>query len=77
MAESAKEASRVSNQLTEILKFVSEHKNTMHTVICMSRGVDVLAARSQGMFYVIPKLKGRLSPLLVTNIEKRETEILS
>lgn len=49
MAETAKEAFKVSNQVSEILRLVTDHTATLQTVQSMSHGVSTLTARSQGM----------------------------
>lgn len=49
MAESAKEAFKVINQVSEILTLVSDYTTTVGTVKALTRGVSVLAARSLGM----------------------------
>ena len=51
LAESAKEAFKVSNQISEVLKLVTDYTTTVETVQSISRGISALAARSQGMFY--------------------------
>ena len=49
MAETAKEAFKVSNQVSEILRLVTEHTVTLQMVQSISHGVNTLTARSQGM----------------------------
>lgn len=49
MAELAKEAFKVSNQVSEILRLVSDYTTTLETVKSLTRGVSALAARSLGM----------------------------
>ena len=51
LAETAKAALKVSNQISEVLKLVTDYTTTVETVQSISRGISVLAARSQGMFY--------------------------
>ena len=49
MAECAKEAFKVSNQISEILRLVTDHTSILQTVQSISHGVSTLTARSQGM----------------------------
>ena len=49
MAETAKEAFKVSNQVSEILRLVTDHTATLQMVQSISHGVSALTARSQGM----------------------------
>ena len=51
LAESAKEAFKVSCQISKVLKLVNDDTTTVETVHSISRGISALAARSQGMFY--------------------------
>ena len=50
MAESAKEAFKVSNQISEILRLITDHTAILQTVQSISHGVNTLTVRSQGMF---------------------------
>lgn len=74
MAESAKEALKVSTQVSEIIKLVSDHRTTVHAVHALSHGVGALAIRSQGIFHKIPTAR---RGHLIRSIEHREMEILS
>ena len=49
MAETAKEAFKVSNQVSEILRLATDHTATLQTAQSISHGVSTLTARSQGM----------------------------
>ena len=49
MAECAKEAFKVSNQISEILRLVTDHTAILQTIQSISHGVNTLTARSQGM----------------------------
>ena len=49
MAESAKEAFKVYNQISEILRLVTDHTTILQTVQSISHGVSTLTVRSQGM----------------------------
>ena len=49
MAESAKEAFKVYNQISEILRLVTDHTTILQTVQSISHGVSTLTMRSQGM----------------------------
>ena len=51
MAESAKEAFKVSDQVSEILRLVTDYNATVDMVQSLSYGVNALAARSQGTFH--------------------------
>ena len=51
LAEAAKEAFKVFNQISQVMKLVTDYTTTVETVESLSRGVSALAARSQGMFY--------------------------
>ena len=51
LAESAKEAFKVSKQISEVLSFVTDYTTTVETVQSITRGISALAARSQGMIY--------------------------
>lgn len=57
MAELAKEALKVSDQVSEILRLVRDYKTTVETVKSLSHSVNELAARSLGMIRMSPKLK--------------------
>ena len=57
LAESAKEASKVSDQISEILILVSDYSTTVHS---LSRGVEALVKVSQGMSRMIPKAQKTL-----------------
>ena len=50
MAESAKEALKISGQVSEILRLCSDYSTTVHAVQSLSHGVQSLAMRSQGTF---------------------------
>ena len=60
MAECAKEAFKVTNQVSEILRLVSDYNTTVQTVQSLSRGVSALAARSQGMILMTPETRSDL-----------------
>ena len=64
MAESAKEAFKVSNQISEILRLVTDHTAILQTLQSISHGVGTLTARSQGMSR---STSGRQSHFLTCN----------
>ena len=64
MAETAKEAFKVSSQVSKILRLVTDHTATLQTVQSISHGVSTLTARSQGMSR---NTSGRHNHVLICN----------
>ena len=74
MAESAKEAFKVSNQVSEILRLVSDYDKPLRTMQALSHSVDAIAARSQGKFSMAsPTQRTPLTSSRVQKIEKRRS----
>ena len=68
MAESAKEAFKVSNQVSEIMRLVKDYDKPLHTMQALSHSVEALAARSQGKSSMASQLK----ELLLLRLEYRK-----
>ena len=56
LAEAAREASKVSDQLSDILRLISDYNTTLGTVHSLTQGVEALATRSQGMLHILLKI---------------------
>ena len=57
MAESAKEAFKVSNQVSEILRLVSDYNQPLHAVQALSHSVNEIATRSLDKFSMSSKIR--------------------
>ena len=55
MAESAKEARKVSDQVSEILRLVSDYDQPLHAIKALSHSVDAIATKYRGKLNMASK----------------------